>query len=619
MSATELSLKGAKADYIVQYAPASGSSVPVLVGVGQFTRNEVHLLQGIQIVAFADGRLDLTLTPLAQPHAAGATVSSSAASIQGYDLQSWVMDDASDPREQTVASVGAKPIRGFSAPKPESVTASVGPEDPDSEMSQAAPESMRSAEASQIPATPMPDASSTRSGAEEGGTPAKSLPGAIAQADSSNAAVGFMNLSLPTVLHDPPLTEWVGTAGPDLLKGGSGRDLIDGLVNSETDAGRFFEQLLGMAGDDQLIYRGFVGETDGLPSISAQLDGDDGNDVLDVTLDGISAVEVSGGAGTDVLVIQTGFGHNSPWDSEWMTWQWSFDQGSYLLNGTYTQAMHDGAGVTEIRPDLEWISSGASFSMRLIRPDAGGLSSMEGSAGRDWLLAADATRHIDAKAGDDVVLAKEDVAVSLGAGVNTVYADSARYTLSYSDTPYGVRVNLANNMGLVFDEDAALYAIDRLLTAPLEVHGSAHKDVISGDAASNTLRTGGGSDVLTGDAGADWFILDSNPLVDKVRLTDLDVFAGDHLTLNLSAWQGRVDASFSSVEVVDAHGEHLWRSDIASSPEAGSLLSVMLSADHKTLYWVEDVDTSHALLVLDTPLPGLSADQWAAVLSVDYL
>ncbi len=620
MSTSELHLKGAQADYIAQYSFDTAGPVPVLVGVSHFTRGEVHLLQGIQIIAFADGRLDLTLTTLAQSLSEGRTVSTTGSSPRGYDLLSWVSDVASDQEglsTQAGISIG---IRGVSIPKPEALTAFPDLEDELPETPSSQVDSMRGKSPAQEAMALQLDSPKQRTAPEEVSTSTKTASGLVsAQVDFVGFASGSLGNGFPPVVSTPSVTELIGTTGPDFLKGGSGPDIINGVLNTESDAGQFFEQLLGMAGDDRLIYSGFFGDADGLSSISAQLDGDVGNDVLEVTLDSISTVKVSGGAGSDVLVIQTGLGQSSPWDPDWMAWRWAFDQGSYQLKGSYTQPARDDAGVTETSPDLEWISSGASSPMRLVRPDADRSSLMEGSTGRDWLLATDATQRIDAKAGDDLVLAKAGVVVSLGAGVNTVYADSANFTLSYSDSPYSVRLNLANNMGLVFDEDAGLYAIDRLLTAPLEVQGSVHKDVITGDAANNTFRTGGGSDVLTGGAGADLFILDSHPLDDTVRVTDLDVLAGDHLTLNLSAWDGLVNASFSSFELLDVQGEHLWSGDVASSPEAGSLLSLMLSADHKTLYWAEDVDTSHALLLSDSPLDGLSADQWAAVLSVDYL
>ena len=620
MSSSELHLKGGQADYIAQFSVGSDGPVPVLVGVGQFTRGEVHLLQGIQMVAFADGRLDLTQTSMAQSFSGARTESTAGSVSSGFDLLSWLRDFASELQGQTDSEAIESGIRLSTVPKAESMMAYSYSEAAPTEMMSSPASEMRSRVSEQEPIDLPLELHKQRSTPEENTISTKSVTGlGSAHADFGSFSSGTLsNGALPQV-SIPPVTELMGTHGPDLLKGGSGPDIINGLINSETNAGQFTEQLLGMAGDDRLIYSGFVGDADEVHAVVAQLEGDVGDDVLDVTLDAITAVQVSGGGGNDSLVIQSGLGQSSPWDSDFMSWQWVFDQGSYQLKGTYAESVHVGAGVTETYADLEWISSGASSSMRLIRPNSDSLSLMEGSSGRDWLLAADDTQRIEAKAGDDVVLAKDGVTVTLGSGVNSVYSDSANYSLSYIDSPYGVRLNLANNMGLVFDEDTGLYAIDRLLTAPQVVQGSAHKDVITGDAANNTLRTGGGSDVLHGGAGADLFILDNHPFNDTVRVTDLDVLSGDQLLLNLSAWAGLVNESFSSFEIRNVQDEHLWSGDVASGPEAGSLLSLMLSADHKTLYWAEDVDTSHALLVLDAPLDGLSADQWAAVLSVDYL
>jgi hypothetical protein len=53
--------------------------------------------------------------------------------------------------------------------------------------------------------------------------------------------------------------------------------------------------------------------------------------------------------------------------------------------------------------------------------------------------------------------------------------------------------------------------------------------------------------------------------------------------------------------------------------EEGALLSVMLSVETDTLYWTDAADQPFAWVTFDAPVDSLSAEQWASVLSVDYL
>jgi Ca2+-binding RTX toxin-like protein len=396
------------------------------------------------------------------------------------------------------------------------------------------------------------------------------------------------------------------------LVGGEGADRLDGGLNTEALNGVFFEELLGAGGDDQLVYRGFSGDL-AVTDVKALLQGGAGRDVLDVMLDGRTSIQVSGGDGFDGLVLQTLVGPASPWDSSFAQWHWDVSTGTALLNAAHVNGEQSGS-LSETTPDLEWLASGASTPLTLVRPEESAVA-MRGTEGADWILAGPQVSTIQAMGGDDVVLAKAGVTVDLGAGINTLYADSADFTLTYADAPFGVRVNLANRLGLVFDEDAQLHAIDRLMDVPLHVVGSAHADVLVGDSANNTLRTGGGADELWGGAGADHFVVDVGSGSGPVRVADWNFAEGDHLSLNLTDW----DTLFSRFEVRNEQDQTLWSGEMGDPIEEGALLSLMLSAETDTLYWTDAADQPFAWVSFDAPVDSLSAEQWASVLSVDYL
>jgi len=631
MADQELTLSGARADYTIEPMPFNGSWVPVLVGVGPFNNGDIHVLQGISVLAFSDGRLMLGETGMAQANA--APVSQGVGSfrplldwvlseqppedVQGnWSLPDWLMGRMGAPgasvestqQNSPVDRAWAKDGAGSPAARPtvDPVSAPVGGLE--------AP-SLGSGGASALANSPAVNRV-TSSDAEVFALLDPELESTNTAGRSNAGPLAGSGLIAPLAGTEKIVNEIWGTVGPDQLWGTEGHDTIDGLYNTQASGSVFFESMFGLGGDDRLIYRGFGGDPS-LTDVRAQLDGGSGDDVFEVFLDGRTFITLADESGHDGLVVQTPLGVSSPWASNFLSWQWDWTSGSPLLQASYVAVDSENGGLGETNPGLDWISSGSTNATLLVRPTSGE-AVLKGTSASDWLLADVSTRQIDAGGGNDVVLAKAGVTVALGAGINTLYADSQDITLSYEDSPFSVRVNLANRLGLVFDEDANLYAIDRLMNAPLSVIGSEHADELVGDAGNNTLQTGGGADRLLGGGGADHFIIDVHNTTKAVSIVDWNVVEGDRLTLNLSDPSGDV-LIYTQFELLNEQQEMLWSRSIGNSTEEGALLSLMVSDASDTLYWADDLAQPQAWVTFGVPIDSMTAEQWASVLSVDYL
>ena len=94
---------------------------------------------------------------------------------------------------------------------------------------------------------------------------------------------------------------------------------------------------------------------------------------------------------------------------------------------------------------------------------------------------------------------------------------------------------------------------------------------------------------------------------------------GDRLTLNLSGEHAGSPATFDRFEVADAQGQSMWSGAVGNATEEGAILSLMLSSQTNTLYWAKGPDPAQAWVTFDAPVDSLTAEQWASVISVDYL
>jgi len=411
-----------------------------------------------------------------------------------------------------------------------------------------------------------------------------------------------------------------GTPGPDFLIGTSQSDRIDGLVNTQLFQNRFNEQLTGLDGDDLLFYRGFFGEFSPDASIKSQISGGNGNDQISVSLDRTTQIQVDGGSGLDTLLLQVSESPFDPWSTQFMSWGWDFATGSATLVGEYLKPLHSSAQLFESTATFEYIGSSNRSPLKLIRPTSEESQDLTGSGESELLIASTNTRTITAGGGGDLVISREGQTVKLGQGINTLYAKDSNVTLSYENTPFAVDANLAQRIGMVFDSSDSIYAIDRLMSDIQHLTGSAFNDRLTGNHLDNTLRTGGGQDTLVGGAGSDRFVLDIDLQAGPSRIEDFSFAEQDQVTLNLSALNGPGNDLYTSYLIADAEGNALFQGQVVQNAvEEGAVLQLQLQAQSSTLYWASSSNSLTALVDFNFDLNSFQSDQWAQILSVEYL
>ena len=119
-----------------------------------------------------------------------------------------------------------------------------------------------------------------------------------------------------------------------------------------------------------------------------------------------------------------------------------------------------------------------------------GFESLMGSSHDDLLIASSASVSILGGAGND--------SIHGAAGADTLDGGTGTDQISYENSVAGVSVNLSTSVGMNGDA-----AGDILLNFE-QVQGSAHNDILIGDAGSETLVGGAGVDSLSGGAGDDF-------------------------------------------------------------------------------------------------------------------
>lgn len=479
-------------------------------------------------------------------------------------------------------------------------------------------------------------------------------------------AISLARISLPTALDDElaPLDisrAWridalagndkiTGGQVGDAIAGGEGNDFIDGGRNDVTDLDEFVEVLSGGAGADELFFRG-LGSLDGTSSVSealAILSGGEGNDQLNATLDSRLVLNVSGGEGLDILRIEQAAATGSIWDPGVIRWSYATGaDGQLLLSASYVNPLNPGAGLFESDASIEKIGLGFGTTslMNLVRPSTTG-GVVTGSQGNDLIVPIDGIASvIDAGAGDDIVIAAAGSRVSLGSGINQLYAESEDFILDYAGSAAGVRLNLASKLGLVFDDEGEILSIDRLHSAPATVDGSAFADLISGTASDETLSGadgndqlygGGGNDQLSGGAGDDSLIIQGAGqsslsggagsdkfFVDvdfwteaQVSISDFSVAELDKLFINLSTYSGVSGDYFGEYKIFDEDNALLISGN--TSRDSENIIEFILKASQSGYYLVDNATDSSGFVSVETSNDSLTAEQLAALINVDY-
>ena len=288
----------------------------------------------------------------------------------------------------------------------------------------------------------------------------------------------------------------LGRGGDDILIGGDGNDTINGESGDDTlNGGSGNDTLTGQGGTD-ILNGGDGNDTLLMSNVSGEANGGDGDDQITLeSISGSNVLSVSGGDGTDTLIVGTGttdLTNISVAEVE------IFD----AQNSSLTIAAGFLDGFAKVQ-NIEVIT----------HTDAGGTTNLTGR------LAAEDAGTFTGGSGDD--------AFSIGAGV------SASWILNGglgSDTLTGGDGNDA-------------------------IDGGTGDDVLNGGNGDDTLDGGTGANTLTGGAGADDFVLSSSSGGTKLSnaniITDFEIGAdkislqNDSSLLDLKLEQSGTDVVIS--------------------------------------------------------------------------
>ncbi len=293
-----------------------------------------------------------------------------------------------------------------------------------------------------------------------------------------------------------------GTAGNDVLYGGSTNDSISGLGGNDV--------LYGGAGNDSL-YGGTGNDTLSGDAGSDQLFGGTGNDFADY--------RGSTGAVTVNLNTNTGTGADAQGDT------YNSIEGIYgsafndSLTGTsLADTIYGGAGDDTLaglggadsldggtgNDFVDYSASGAGVTINLSTgTGAGGdtlvgfegaigsasADSMTGSSGNDTFYGGAGNDTLDGGTGNDVLVG--------GAGSDSLVGGAGTDTADYSTSASGVTVSLANGTGSGGD------AAGDTLSGIENLAGSAQADQLTGSSAANNLSSGAGNDSIAAGGGDD--------------------------------------------------------------------------------------------------------------------
>ena len=339
-----------------------------------------------------------------------------------------------------------------------------------------------------------------------------SLSSGQVQEDGQNGRDTILNSSIEVILGstrgdtlsgDANDNTFFGNAGNDTLSGQAGSDILDGGANDDV--------IYGGANDDQL----FGGANNDF------LDGGSGNDTLD---GGSENDRLYGGAGNDSL--DGGTGNNTAY--------YYFNDGSGRVTGGVSASLAqggtssgaDGDSGTDTYTNIQNIT-GSRFNDILegdanvnILNGATGNDSLSGLAGNDTLYGGDGNDslsggadndRLEGGAGVDILEGGTGADTELGEGGNdTFIAGAGADTLDggshdinggdwvdYSQSgSQGIIGNLTGSMNDAFGATDTLSNIEHL-------KGTSFTDLVTGNAADNTIETLAGDDTVTGSVGDD--------------------------------------------------------------------------------------------------------------------
>lgn len=614
MSRKVIHLSGQQAEYDLRMIQTDSGPIAVLVGIAGPVAGETHYLTAIEAVEFADNRIELAETVLADSHKTDNRA-------QRVDTAGNSQSDDTPTSDSSISDTKPTATQKSSQTNVAPSHYSQAAENKIEDELKVSLEKYSETNTKSNDNNPQQNKPQTASDANSISSPTQQAPrlnsdtGSAGAADPSINSVSRSNSAASSTTTETNLIE--GTSLADRLVGTSSDDRIDGLRNSESSSAFFHEELLAGDGNDMLFYRGFFGDINSQQSIQATLQGQAGSDTLDIVLDRTTLITVDGGDGINHLTLQAPEAPFSPWQPGLMEWSWVGTSTAPTLQGIYTSALHSDAGVAEAGATFQTISAGNSTPLNIVRPDALVPNNLVGSAQADFLLASAQTQEIHAGAGNDTILAREGNIIDAGAGINSMFAYSSDVTISYAESAYAVNLSLANKIGMVFDDSSNIYAVDRLMSPIQHATGSAQGDTLKGNDLDNTLRTHGGSDTLEGGAGADTFIIDLDATNSHASIYDFNIDESDQLLINLNQWTpSSGETSFNHYQVVGDDHQVWWSGSL--SQEEGALLTVLISQDNHNIQIGHDGQMQTAITFEHT-IDHMTIGDWTTALHIDYM
>lgn len=459
--------------------------------------------------------------------------------------------------------------------------------------------------------------------------------------ETNGTLINSAQLTLPTQFNDTietlhPQESFVmdGSLGNDRISGGQtddtllgneGNDVLIGGSNNLIQNHDFQETLDGGYGNDTLTYLGVTNSNYVAgDSIQATLIGGEGDDDLQIKIDTLSSVAISGGLGQDTLSLNQSLSRYSLWDASHFNWQYILQDQSYLIQMSSLDAGNL-FNLTESDASLESLKlsfSPNANSYHIARPLFASAETVIGTDGNDIFFSSDRTSFMNAGLGDDIVVISNQEKVELGEGTNQLFSATSDVTLSYAWASHEVDLNLSQKLGLAYDQDSNLIALDRINRLIENAEGGNGQDTIVGNTLNNhlwgldghdTIISGGGDDfiyggdgddtltvngqghaTLEGGDGSDQFRLNFN-LTDgsKATITDFNAGTLDHVFLYLDQFSGASGTYFNQYEVKDASQNLLYSGAI--DHEGSAILSLTLNQENNLLSFNYN-QTSYAIL-----------------------
>ena len=416
-----------------------------------------------------------------------------------------------------------------------------------------------------------------------------------------------------------------GGATDDTLLGNDGNDVLAGGTNTLIQNHHFHESLDGGLGNDTLTYLGVTNSNYVLgDNVSASLLGGNGNDDLQIKVDALSHVSISGGTGIDSLSINQSTNRYSLWDPLRFSWQFALQDQSYLIKmmsldtGNVFEITESDASLESIK--LSFSSNATSYD--ILRPQFASPQTLIGTDGNDVFFSSNQTTNVSMGLGDDIVVASNRETISLGEGTNQLFASASDVTLSYAWASGEVDLNLSQKLGLAYDQDTNLIALDRINRLIENAEGGSGHDKMTGNTLNNqlwglsgndTIVGGGGDDfiyggdgndmltmngqgnaTLQGGEGSDQFKLHFN-LTDgsKATITDFNADTLDHVFLYLDQFSTATGTYFNQYEIKDASQNLLYSGAI--DHEGSAVLTLTLNQENNLLSVIYNQE-SYAIL-----------------------